>query len=397
MGADTFTAAILQPAGVPQTAPDRDGTFIQPGSRSGTRTTPIIPPLSVPDPRLPRVPQLRERGDALRGARWGPRGLGWASRFSWLITVVPASPGERDGPFGRDRVSVESPDRTPVTPGWQKRLTYVTTTRQATTGNRGMSVGTIIIAERLQGAIARCPRCDAAAATLWRRFDYFGTELPLYFTKCRRCHRRRSIDADEAAFRLLEAGVAEPMSVLHRGMAAPDESENPSNGEDLEHSVAEAKQLVENRQRAYGKKHPLTFAARAQLAESFGKSGNPQEAVRVYGQLLSDQLAAVGHQSPSVLANQYQAAVWTAHAGNPSEALTALVGILADQERVLGKDHANTLITRTTIAELLYQTGDRERAVEMLQELSRDQLRVLGSEHPVTERTQRLLAEWDRP
>ena len=96
---------------------------------------------------------------------------------------------------------------------WKKRLTYVTTTSQNLT-NRFAMVGAVISAERLIGVQVGCPRCDLPAATLWRRFDFLGRERPLYFTKCRRCHRRRSISADEAAFRLLEAGTTDPMEVL---------------------------------------------------------------------------------------------------------------------------------------------------------------------------------------
>jgi hypothetical protein len=96
--------------------------------------------------------------------------------------------------------------------------------------------------------------------------------------------------------------------------------------------VAEAEQLVANRQRAFGKKHRLTFAARSQLGESVGKSGDAEEAARIYEQLLVDQLAVVGHKSPARPANRYRAAVWTAHAGQPSSALTALQRLLADED-----------------------------------------------------------------
>jgi hypothetical protein len=296
--------------------------------------------------------------------------------------------------------SLGSPENTSVGPGWQKRLTYVTTTRLAPTG-RGASVGTVISAERLLGVKICCPRCEVAAATIWRRFDYFGRELPLYFTKCRRCHRRRPIDADEAAFRLLEAGVIDPAKVLHEGIPAADleqetrtrQDHSPTADDAL--SVAAAQQLVDNRQRACGRRHPLTLAARAQLADAVGRSGDAEEAAVIFERLLIDQVAAVGHQSPALLANRYRAAVWTAQAGHPSQGLTALRGLLADQERILGTDHANTLNTRVTIAQLIDAQGDRDEAIGMLRQVSRDQLRTLGSEHPASEATRRLLAQWE--
>lgn len=296
---------------------------------------------------------------------------------------------------------VGSPESPSSRPEWNKRLTYVATSgRVSTTTGRGMSVGTIIPAEQLRRVKVRCPRCDAPAATIWRRFDYFGRDLPLYFTKCQRCHRRRPINADEAAFRLLEAGVTDPMKVLHEGLPAAVEGDETDDGEDHSRhdddpSVAEAEQLVANRQRAFGKKHGLTFAARAQLAESVGKSGDAEEAAHIYEQLLVDQLAAVGRQSPAVLANRYQAAVWTAYAGRPSPALAALQDLLADEEPILGPDHANTLITRATVAQLIHETGDRDEALKMLRQVGQEQVRVLGSEHPATEATLKVLAEWE--
>jgi Tetratricopeptide repeat len=295
-----------------------------------------------------------------------------------------------------------SPESTPMKPAWQKRLTYVMTSRLVTnTTGRGLTVGTIIPAERLLAVKVRCPRCDAPAATIWRRFDYFGRDLPLYFTKCRRCRRRRPINADEAAFRLLEAGVTDPMEVLHEGIPATAEEHLTADGEHRSRaddglSVAEAEQLVANRQRAFGKKNRLTFAARAQLAEAVGESGDGEEAARLYEQLLVDQVSAVGHQSPAVLANRYRAAVWTAYAGRPTSALVALRDLLTDEEQILGPDHANTLIVRATIAQLMYETGDRDEAHQMLRHVSQDQVRVLGSEDPATEVTLKVLAEWER-
>jgi hypothetical protein len=295
---------------------------------------------------------------------------------------------------------VGSPESVSSRPAWQKRLTYVTTTRQNTSG-RFPSVGTVISAEKLVGAKLDCPRCGAPSATLWRRFDYFGQDLPIYFTKCGRCRRRSLIEADEAAFRLVEAEVLDPMNLLHEGIPAASEGrethgreDHPSSGGE-EVSVTAAEALVANRQRAFGKKHPLTFAARAQLVEAVGKSGDAPEAARMFEQLVADQLAAVGHQSPAVLANRYSAAVWKAQAGDPAQALAALRGLLADEEAILGTDHANTLITRATIAQLIDETGDRDEAIEMLRQVSKDQLRVLGSEHPATEASRQLLADWE--
>lgn len=291
-----------------------------------------------------------------------------------------------------------------INPEWKRRLTLATPS-QNVSEPRGsawqVSVASVISAERLVGVKVGCPRCDAPAATVWRRFDFLGPELPLYFTKCRRCLRRRWVDADEAAFRLLEAGVADPVAVIHEGIPVVIEEQKTHSawersGVEVDAVfMREAKRLLANRQCALGKKHPLTFAARAQLAEAVGKSGDAQEAAQVYQQLLHDQVAAEGNQSPAVLANRYRAAVWTADAGKPWEALESLRSLLADEELVVGPDHANNLIIRATIAQLIDMTGDRDHAIEMFRVVAQDQLRVLGSEHPATEASLRTLAEWE--
>ncbi len=71
--------------------------------------------------------------------------------------------------------SMGSPESTSMRPGWQKRLTYVMTGRQVTTTTgRGLSVGTIIPAERLRAGQGTLPpmRCssrnDLAALRLFR-------------------------------------------------------------------------------------------------------------------------------------------------------------------------------------------------------------------------------------
>ena len=101
----------------------------------------------------------------------------------------------------KGRLPVDAQGRSLV---WTKRITWVTTPPGS------VRVGTIIAGERL-GKRVGCPRCQATSgATIWRRFDYFGPEHPVHFTKCRRCHRRTAVDPLEVASLLLDAGVPNP-------------------------------------------------------------------------------------------------------------------------------------------------------------------------------------------
>jgi hypothetical protein len=270
--------------------------------------------------------------------------------------------------------------------GWKKRLTWVTTPPSS------VRIGTIIAGERLALRVG-CPRCKhPSVATIWRRFDYFGREHPVYFTKCRRCRRRTAVDSVEVALLLLDAGVASPLELV------PDTThsmwgENPSTEDNDIVSVPSAEKLLLNYQRAFGKKHLLTFMARSILADAVGGTGDASEAVRMYEQLLVDQQSELRADHPAVLANRYRAAMWAARDGHPSPALVALENLLVDQERASSPDHPNTLVIRASIAELLAVTGEREEAIAILRQVRADQLRVLGSEHPSTESTRKALAE----
>lgn len=231
-------------------------------------------------------------------------------------------------------------------------------------------------------------------ARVWRRFDYFGRDHPVYFTKCRRCHRRMTVDPVEVALLLLDVGVANPLELVpdagHRMWSG-----NAPGADNSAVSVPSAERLLLNYERAFGEKHPLTLMARSILADAVGDSGDTTEAVRMYQQLLLDQQSELPADHPAVLANRYRAAIWTARDGHPSPALVALKNLLADQERTTSPDHPNTLAIRGSIAELLAVTGDRQEAVAMLQQVRADQLRILGSEHPSTESTRRALADLD--
>lgn len=269
---------------------------------------------------------------------------------------------------------------------WTKRLTW------ATTPPGSDRIGTIVAGERLPTKVG-CPRCKATStATIWRRFDFFGRDHPVYFTKCRRCRRRCSVDSVEVALLLLDGGVAHPLEFV------PDLGHHmwdvgPSvDGNDIV-SVSLAERLLLNYERAFGKRHPLTFTVRSILADAVGDAGDATEAVRMYQQLLLDQESGLPAHHPAVLANRYRAAIWTAKDGHPSPALVALKHLLVDQERASSPDHPNTLTIRASIAQLLAITGDREDAVVMLREIKDDQQRVLGSEHPSTEATARALAD----
>jgi hypothetical protein len=242
-----------------------------------------------------------------------------------------------------------------------------------------------------EGSSARDAKA-ANAATIWRRFDYYGHDHAIYFSKCRRCRRRSTVEPVEVALLLLDAGVENPLELV------PDDRQHmwrrTTSLDDSDIlSVPAAQRLLLNYERAFGERKPLTFMARSILADAVGNAGDATEAVRMYQQLLIDEEAETRPDHPAVLANRYRLAIWTAKDGHPSPALVALNNLLVDQERASGADHPNTLAIRGPIGELLAVTGSRDEAVAMLQTVKADQVRILGSEHPSTESTRRALAD----
>jgi hypothetical protein len=286
-------------------------------------------------------------------------------------------------------VGGETDSGSPV-PRWQKRITYVTkgTARQA--------FGNLLIAERLVGVRVSCPRCHRdGQAAIWRRFDYYGPKVPLYFTKCSGCHHRTLVKKAEAAELLHRAGLAQTDGILTGGDADQVGAvEETSTNEAPELSLEAAKQLVVNRQRALGAKHPNTLEARSDLAEATGRSGDEAGALQLFQKLLDDEQHELGPDHPVTLDTRYHVAAWTAKAGNPVEAIHLGGALLQDQERVLGPDHPYTLRTRASIATWNVAAGGITEAVGQLKESLPDQERVLGPDHPATISTREFLANW---
>ena len=273
-----------------------------------------------------------------------------------------------------------------ISPVWKRRITWVTTPPGSD------RIGTIIAGERLTLKVG-CPRCRAkAGATIWRRFDYRGRDHPVYFTKCRHCRHRSTVEPVETAMILLDAGVTYPLELIPETEHSMWGDDPFRDGNDVV-SVPSAEKLLLNYERAFGQAHPLTYTARSICADAVGDAGDTNRAVRLYQELLLDQQKEVRADHPAVLANRFRAAWWTVRDGHPAPALVALTNLLADQERSAGPDHPNALVIRASIGRLLALTGDRVEAVAMLRQAKAEQVRVLGSEHPSTESTRRALDE----
>ena len=154
------------------------------------------------------------------------------------------------------------------------------------------------------------------------------------------------------------------------------------------------RQLREAAERYLGPDHLDTLAARNNVADMHGKSGDRAGAVAELELLLADRQRIQGPYHPDTLATRSMIATWREAIGDRERALADLELLLADQHRVLGPDHASTLTTRGRIASMRGESGDRARALAELELLLADRQRIQGSYHPDTLATRGLIATW---
>jgi hypothetical protein len=172
-------------------------------------------------------------------------------------------------------------------------------------------LGNLVIAERLVGVRVSCPRCHRdGLAVIWRRFDYFGPKVPLYFTKCAGCHHRTLVQRAEADGLLHRAGLDLTDGILTGDDADPVGAVDAAGENAPELSLEAAKQLVVNRQRAPGAKHPNTLEARTDLAEATGRRGDEAGALRLFQELLDDEQHALGPDHPATISTRQLLANW---------------------------------------------------------------------------------------
>ncbi|GAA0729761.1 hypothetical protein GCM10010199_44320 [Dactylosporangium roseum] len=143
-------------------------------------------------------------------------------------------------------------------------------------------------------------------------------------------------------------------------------------------------ELVNGRERMYGKSHPYTLAARHSYAYWVGAAGDPKSAADLFRALARDREQLGGRDDPAVLATRHSLAYWVGEAGDPSTAARMFEEVVAERRRVLGPDDPGTLAARHSLAYWVGEAGDEHEAVRQLRAVVADQTRVLGAEHPHT-------------
>jgi hypothetical protein len=166
-------------------------------------------------------------------------------------------------------------------------------------------------------------------------------------------------------------------------------------GGDETGAVAVIEQLLPDMVRVWGPDDPDTLAARSDLAGWRGNAGDAAGAVALIEQLLPDMVRVLGADHPNTLAARANLAKNRGLAGDAAGAAGATAELLADRIRVQGPDHRGTLVTRRELARLLGEAEDAAAAAEaceQLKQLLADCVRVLGADHPDTLTTRKYLA-----
>lgn len=115
--------------------------------------------------------------------------------------------------------------------------------------------------------------------------------------------------------------------------------------------------------RVPGAGHPVTLAARANMARSTGDAGDAASARDQFTALLPIREQVSGDTDPGTLTVRASVACWTGAAGDPPAARDQYAALVPVRERLLGPEHPRTLITRASLARWTGAAGRRPRPV----------------------------------
>ncbi|MGP3965343.1 tetratricopeptide repeat protein [Nonomuraea sp. 3N208] len=141
-------------------------------------------------------------------------------------------------------------------------------------------------------------------------------------------------------------------------------------------------EVVADRTRTLGARHPDTLHSRARLASSLSGAGRFCPAL--FEEVIADQARVLGAEDSATLTTRFNHALAHSLAARHAEAVTLFEGVSADQARVLGLDHPDTLVSRGRLASAVASAGRPDQAIEQFEQTLAAQERVIGADHPDT-------------
>ncbi|GED90801.1 tetratricopeptide repeat protein [Streptomyces sp. 6-11-2] len=153
----------------------------------------------------------------------------------------------------------------------------------------------------------------------------------------------------------------------------------------IDNALAIQEQSLIQSERVLGSGHPETLTAQANLAISYAEAGRIDEAITLQEEgLVAGYEHVLGPDHPNTLTARANLAALYAKAGRIDEAVGIEEQVLVDKERVLGPEHPDTLTARNNLATTYAQTGNASKTVGLLKQVLVGRERVLGPDHPET-------------
>ncbi|MDR1041196.1 MAG: tetratricopeptide repeat protein [Deltaproteobacteria bacterium] len=152
---------------------------------------------------------------------------------------------------------------------------------------------------------------------------------------------------------------------------------------DIQAAEREFASLAVNSEKALGRDHPQTLAARRSLALATAGS-NPEAAADALRAVSETAAFALGPEHPETLRARGALAKALTEMGDFPAAREILVRVAESFARTLGADHPDTYRYRDRLAFVLNGMGDREGARDMYGLVLESRRRVLGDDHPDT-------------
>ncbi|MCJ1465208.1 hypothetical protein MMC07_003824 [Pseudocyphellaria aurata] len=143
-------------------------------------------------------------------------------------------------------------------------------------------------------------------------------------------------------------------------------------------------QYVETNKKELGQEHPITLISMVELALTYCRHDQWEEAEKLQVQVLETRRGVLGQEHPDTLTSMVDLAFAYCHQERWEEAEELQVQIVETRKKVLGKEHRDTLTSMVELAWAYRSEGRWEEAEILLVQVLRTRKKVLGQEHPDT-------------
>jgi tetratricopeptide (TPR) repeat protein len=188
------------------------------------------------------------------------------------------------------------------------------------------------------------------------------------------------------------AGTADPALALRQLRARSWAVRQLRATADVSRAIDTGIRTLADSEKVLGADHPNTLTSRSNLAYSYDKAGQLDQAIPLYENVLANRRRVLGADHPDTLASQ-DLLGGTYLLASRLEAIPLHEKTLADRERVLGTDHPDTLASRSNLAFAYLLASRLDEAIPLYEQVLTDRERVLHADHPDTLASRNNLAD----